>query len=194
MRQPSKYSSARTLESTRTRAIVLGDPSFIPPSKPSAAERAPRRQAPNETPKNFAGRSPARAREGRRRQGKERGEAQNRGRKNHSTRDSHVVPHHGTNRAVLRLTAQIGRDAVLSESYGRGYITMRPRAYVPHTRAWGAQQARPAPASTSYYTPSLARRILYTARYLLLLLYCTSARSLEPPPGQAPPALIAVLP
>src|SRR6201986_1783744 len=41
--------------------------------------------------------------------------------KNHSTQDSHVVPHHGTNWAALRLTAQIGRDAVLSESYGRGY-------------------------------------------------------------------------
>ena len=41
--------------------------------------------------------------------------------KNHSTQDSHVVPHHGTNWAALRLTAQIGRDAVLSKSYGRGY-------------------------------------------------------------------------
>ena len=39
---------------------------------------------------------------------------------NHSTQDSHVVPHHGTNWAALRLTAQIERDAVLSESYGRG--------------------------------------------------------------------------
>ena len=33
--------------------------------------------------------------------------------------DSCVVPHRSTNRAVLWLTAQIGRDAVLSESYGR---------------------------------------------------------------------------
>ena len=41
-------------------------------------------------------------------------------RKNHSTQDSRVVPHRGTNWAALRLTAQIGRDAVLSESYGRG--------------------------------------------------------------------------
>ena len=41
--------------------------------------------------------------------------------KNHSTQDSRVVPHRGTNWAALRLTAQIGRDAVLSESYGRGY-------------------------------------------------------------------------
>ena len=40
---------------------------------------------------------------------------------NHSTQDSRVVPHRGTNWAALRLTAQIGRDAVLSESYGRGY-------------------------------------------------------------------------
>ena len=41
--------------------------------------------------------------------------------KNHSTQDSRVVPHRGTNWAALWLTAQIGRDAVLSESYGRGY-------------------------------------------------------------------------
>jgi hypothetical protein len=33
-----------------------------------------------------------------------------------------VVPHRGTNWAALWLTAQIGRDAVLSESYGRGYL------------------------------------------------------------------------
>ena len=46
--------------------------------------------------------------------------------KNHSTQDSHVVPHHGTNWAALRLTAQIGRDAVLSESYGRGYWYLHP--------------------------------------------------------------------
>ena len=39
---------------------------------------------------------------------------------NHSTQDSRVVPHRGTNWAALWLTAQIGRDAVLSESYGRG--------------------------------------------------------------------------
>ena len=41
--------------------------------------------------------------------------------KNHSTQDSRVVPHRGTNWAALWLTAQIRRDAVLSESYGRGY-------------------------------------------------------------------------
>ena len=40
--------------------------------------------------------------------------------KNHSTQDSRVVPHRGTNWAALRLTSQIGRDAVLSKSYGRG--------------------------------------------------------------------------
>ncbi len=39
---------------------------------------------------------------------------------NHNTQDSRVVPHRGTNWAALWLTAQIGRDAVLSESYGRG--------------------------------------------------------------------------
>jgi hypothetical protein len=43
-------------------------------------------------------------------------------RKNHGTQDSRVVPHRGTNWAALWLTAQIGRDAVLSESYGRGYL------------------------------------------------------------------------
>ena len=41
--------------------------------------------------------------------------------RNHGTQDSRVVPHRGTNWAALWLTAQIGRDAVLSESYGRGY-------------------------------------------------------------------------
>ena len=40
--------------------------------------------------------------------------------KNHSTQDSRVVPHRGTNWAALWLTSQIGRDAVLSKSYGRG--------------------------------------------------------------------------
>jgi hypothetical protein len=40
---------------------------------------------------------------------------------NHCTQDSRVVPHHGTNWAALWLTLQIGRDAVLSESYGRGW-------------------------------------------------------------------------
>ena len=50
---------------------------------------------------------------------------------NHSTQDSHVVPHHGTNWAALRLTAQIGRDAVLSESYGRGYLNTVPGAMSP---------------------------------------------------------------
>ena len=39
---------------------------------------------------------------------------------NHSTQDSRVVPHRGTNWAALRLTSQIRRDAVLLESYGRG--------------------------------------------------------------------------
>jgi hypothetical protein len=53
------------------------------------------------------------------------------GKKNHSTQDSHVVPHHGTNWAALRLTAQIGRDAVLSESYGRGYWYSTPAAKYP---------------------------------------------------------------
>jgi hypothetical protein len=40
--------------------------------------------------------------------------------KNHGTQDSHVVPHRGTDWAAPWLTAQIRRDAVLSESYGRG--------------------------------------------------------------------------
>ena len=41
-----------------------------------------------------------------------------------------MVPHHGTNWAALRLTSQIGRDAVLSESYGRGcrYFLPQPKA------------------------------------------------------------------
>ena len=33
-----------------------------------------------------------------------------------------MVPHRGTNLAAPWLTSQIGRDAVLSRSYGRGYF------------------------------------------------------------------------
>ena len=39
--------------------------------------------------------------------------------------DSYVVPHHSTNMSVPRLTAQIGRDAVLSGSYGRRYYHLQ---------------------------------------------------------------------
>ena len=42
-----------------------------------------------------------------------------------------MVPHHGTNWAALRLTAQIGRDAVLSESYGRGWSYWAPGGITP---------------------------------------------------------------
>jgi hypothetical protein len=52
---------------------------------------------------------------------KERKNEEKKERENHSTQDSRVVPHRGTNWAALWLTAQIRRDAVLSESYGRGY-------------------------------------------------------------------------
>ena len=51
--------------------------------------------------------------------------------KNHSTQDSRVVPHRGTNWAALRLTAQIGRDAVLSKSYGRGWEYDFSKEYMP---------------------------------------------------------------
>jgi hypothetical protein len=45
-----------------------------------------------------------------------------------------VVPHRGTNWAALWLTAQIGRDAVLSDSYDRGYKRApTPRIYVDHS-------------------------------------------------------------
>lgn len=49
------------------------------------------------------------------------GQADHTLKQNHSTQDSRVVPHRGTNWAALWLTAQIGRDAVLSKSYGRGW-------------------------------------------------------------------------
>ena len=52
--------------------------------------------------------------------------------KNHSTQDSRVVPHRGTNWAALWLTAQIGRDAVLSKSYGRGYLTLPTLEFMGH--------------------------------------------------------------
>ena len=42
-----------------------------------------------------------------------------------------MVPHRGTNWAALWLTAQIGRDAVLSESYGRGYLLLLGMVYIP---------------------------------------------------------------
>ena len=41
-----------------------------------------------------------------------------------------MVPHRGTNWAAHRLTAQIGRDAVLSVSYGRGCRTQSGADYV----------------------------------------------------------------
>ena len=55
------------------------------------------------------------------------------GDKNHSTQDSRVVPHRGTNWAALRLTAQIGRDAVLSKSYGRGWERVFEDKYIQLT-------------------------------------------------------------
>ena len=48
-----------------------------------------------------------------------------------------MVPHHGTNWAALRLTAQIGRDAVLSESYGRGCLYPDPQPIPPSLRGSG---------------------------------------------------------
>ena len=53
-------------------------------------------------------------------------------RKNHNTQDSRVVPHRGTNWAAPWLTSQIGRDAVLSRSYGRGYLLRFSGPYVPY--------------------------------------------------------------
>ena len=51
--------------------------------------------------------------------------------KNHSTQDSRVVPHRGTNWAASWLTLQIGRDAVLSGSYGRGYRQSQTPPFEP---------------------------------------------------------------
>ena len=42
-----------------------------------------------------------------------------------------MVPHRGTNWAAPWLTSQIGRDAVLSRSYGRGYLYHSTRVYKP---------------------------------------------------------------
>ena len=66
--------------------------------------------------------------------------------KNHSTRDSQVVPHLGTNRAALCLTAQIGRDAVFSESYGRGWLEGAKCAYegaTPGRCDWRSSRLEP---------------------------------------------------
>ena len=43
-----------------------------------------------------------------------------------------MVPHRGTNWAALWLTAQIRRDAVLSESYGRGWLIMLTNGIYVH--------------------------------------------------------------
>ena len=42
-----------------------------------------------------------------------------------------MVPHRGTNWAAPWLTSQIGRDAVLSRSYGRGYLSDHTPVYKP---------------------------------------------------------------
>ena len=42
-----------------------------------------------------------------------------------------MVPHRGTNWAAPWLTSQIGRDAVLSRSYGRGYVLYSLATYNP---------------------------------------------------------------
>lgn len=59
-----------------------------------------------------------------------------------------MVPHHGTNWAALRLTAQIGRDAVLSESYGRGY-----RCPFPEPNSPPSPQPQEVPAARKAPTP-----------------------------------------
>ena len=41
-----------------------------------------------------------------------------------------MVPHRGTNWAALWLTAQIRRDAVLSESYGRRHLLSQEVPYI----------------------------------------------------------------
>lgn len=41
--------------------------------------------------------------------------------KNRSIEDSQVVPYLSTNSTITDLTSQIGRDAVLSSVYGRGW-------------------------------------------------------------------------
>ena len=40
--------------------------------------------------------------------------------KNHSTQDSHVVPHRATNWAIIDLASQSGRDGAFFDFYGRG--------------------------------------------------------------------------
>ena len=82
-------------------------------------------------------------------------------RQNHSTQDSRVVPHRGTNWAALWLTAQIGRDAVLSESYGRGYLVWQVKPQTPlsvRCLVWAGPQVNtamlPKPKSTHSGRPS----------------------------------------
>ena len=67
--------------------------------------------------------------------------------------DSCMVPHHSTNRVVLWLTAQIGWDAVLSESYGRRHPLGQVRVWRGKERkikfsSWPAERATPPPHPT----------------------------------------------
>jgi hypothetical protein len=67
--------------------------------------------------------------------------------------DSCVVPHRSTNRAVLWLTAQIGRDAVLSESYGRRQQTRLSTRYIAYKKNF-FPLGRPPTAATLEQTPA----------------------------------------
>ena len=63
-----------------------------------------------------------------------------------------MVPHRGTNWAVLWLTLQIGRDAVLSESYGRGCLLF-------HVSAYESESGIHTFVSVSWFHPSCQHRV-----------------------------------
>ena len=72
-----------------------------------------------------------------------------------------MVPHHGTNRAALWLTAQIRRDAVLSEPYGRGCGMFSMVSYVLLCHKdrwnWGEKKSQPEVVS-KVKMPTLEKR------------------------------------
>ena len=88
-----------------------------------------------------------------------------------------MVPHRSTSSAILCLTSQIGRDAVLSQFYGRGY----PLSFVhPYN-----------PLSSSMHAFKQKKKILYACPLTASLVPPAPIdrqrpRSLAPPPPRAP--------
>ena len=93
-----------------------------------------------------------------------------------------MVPHRGTNWAAPWLTSQIGRDAVLSRSYGRGYYSRHTPVYKSislypcHTQPLSFSSNRRDADVHKFKTP-----IIWPNTHLGMI-----HRALQPPPGYVP--------